>query len=303
VALPIAAGQPVIVFAGPKDPAVLEAASARASAETGKTVDLTEMINYGFFSWFVRPVIPVIDGALRMTNLVTHNYGWSIIIVTTLFNLLFFPLKYKSSVAMKRAAKLQPRMKELQTKMKGLKPTDPQFKELQKEQFALMKEGNPLGGCLPMLLQFPFFWAFFIYFTTAFSVRQEPWFGWVTDLTAPDPYYVLPIVMCAAQIGAMKITPMPSSDDPAMKIQRQLMTWVMPIMITYFFLVVAPSGLVLYWMTLNLVGIGIQVVINRMMPPDLATPDVDPKAGKPSGKKRSKKGKDKAEAVLVGSEK
>src|SRR5690606_35218737 len=127
----------------------------------GAPVDLNDLINYGWFGFLVRPLIPVIDTALDWTNKITHNYGWSIIIVTTLFNLLFFPLRYKSSVAMKRAAKLQPRMKELQAKMKKYKATDPQFKELQQEQLALMKEGNPLGGCLPMLIQFPFFWAFF----------------------------------------------------------------------------------------------------------------------------------------------
>jgi YidC/Oxa1 family membrane protein insertase len=228
--------------------------------------------------------------------MITGNYGWSIVIVTTLFNLLFFPLRYKSTVSMKRAAKLQPRMKELQEKIKKYKPTDPQYKELQTEQMALMKEGNPLGGCLPMLVQFPFFWAFFVYFTTTFVVRQQPWILWVKDLTAPDPYYILPILMCIAQIGSTMIMPMPQSDDPAMKMQRRLMTWVMPVVITYFFLVAAPSGLVLYWMTLNLVGIGVQYAINKMMPPDVQT-SATPADGGPG--KKSKKSASSAE--LVGS--
>jgi YidC/Oxa1 family membrane protein insertase len=112
----------------------------------------------------------------------------------------------------------------------------------------------------------PFFWAFFVYFTTSFDVRHTPWLGWVTDLSAPDPYYILPVLMCGAQIGSTMITPMPASDDPAMRFQRTLMTWVLPVVFTYFFLVAAPSGLVLYWMTLNLVGIGSQFLINRIMP-------------------------------------
>ncbi len=241
--------------------------------------------------------MPVIDTALHWTNVITSNYGWSIIIVTALFNLVFFPLRYKSSVSMKRAAKLQPQMKELQAKMKKYKPTDPQFKELQTEQMALMKQGNPLGGCLPLLLQFPFFWAFFTYFSTSFVVRKQPWIGWVHDLTAPDPYYILPVLMCAAQIGSMLITPMPNSDDPAMKMQRRLMTWVMPIAFTYFFFITAPSGLMLYWMTLNLVGIGIQYVINKMMPPDVQG------AIEPPAKTSKKSSKNPPAAELVGSEK
>ena len=299
VAIPVDAGKPVHVFVGPKDQDLLDEVSTRASETIGARVDYSDLINYGFFAWLVRPIMPVIDFALQATNKITGNYGWSIVIVTTLFNLLFFPLRYKSSVAMKRAAKLQPRMKELQEKLKKFKPTDPQFKEIQQEQMALMREGNPLGGCLPMLVQFPFFWAFFVYFTSTFLVRQQPWFGWVQDLTAPDPYYVLPVVMCAAQIGATMLMPMPQTDDPAMKMQRTLMTWVMPVFITYFFLVAAPSGLVLYWLTLNVVGIGMQYAINKMLPQDVKEPPQS-KAGK--GAKKSDKGKPSS-GELVSSEK
>ncbi len=297
VSIPVSNGKLMRVFVGPKDPHVFDAVNARAKTELGAAIDLSGLINYGWFGFLVRPIIPIIDWALQLTNRLTGNYGWSIIVVTAIFNLLFFPLRYKSSVSMKRAAKLQPRMKDLQERMKKVKPTDPAFKELQSEQFALMKEGNPLGGCLPLLLQFPFFWAFFVYFTTSFVVRKQPWVGWVHDLTAPDPHYVLPVLMCAAQIGSMLVMPMPNSDDPVMKMQRRLMTWVMPIVFTYFFFVAAPSGLMLYWMTLNLAGIGIQFAINKMMPPDLK--DVPVPVPAASGKK-SKKG---GSRELVGSEK
>ena len=95
--------QPLAVFVGPKDPNVLDAVSKRASEVVGAPVDYADLVNYGFFSFVVRPIVPAIDAALAWTNNITHNYGWSIIIVTTLFNLLFFPLRYKSSKAMKRA--------------------------------------------------------------------------------------------------------------------------------------------------------------------------------------------------------
>lgn len=288
VSLPFVSGRPVHIFVGPKDPGVLEAVGERATRLVGAPTDYSNLINYGFFAFLIRPIIPVIDLCLRATNQVTGNYGWSIIIITALFNFLFFPLKYKSSVAMKRAAKLQPRMKELQEKMKKVKPNDPEFRDLQREQIDLMKQGNPLGGCLPLLLQFPFFWAFFIYFTTSFIVRQQPWVGWIHDLTSPDPFYILPIIMCVTQIGSMFITPMPASDDPAMKFQRTLMTWVMPVVFTYFFFLAAPTGLVLYWMTLNLVGIATQQVINRMMPPDVVENDQAPTGGSKKAKNAKK---------------
>lgn len=299
ILVPVESGKAAHVFVGPKDLDLLPVVSQRAAETVGGGVDYTELINYGYFSWLVKPIIPVINYALKTTNKITANYGWSIVIVTILFNLLFFPLRYKSSVAMKRAAKLQPRMKELQEKLKKYKPADPQFKEVQSEQMALMKEGNPLGGCLPMLIQFPFFWAFFVYFTTTFDVRRQPWIGWIQDLTAPDAYYILPVVMCVAQIGATLLMPMPQSDDPAMKMQRTLMIWVMPVFITYFFLVAAPSGLVLYWLTLNVVGIGMQYAINRMMPPDLQQAPATGGKG-PKSKKESKKA---TPTELVGNEK
>jgi YidC/Oxa1 family membrane protein insertase len=131
-----------------------------------------------------------------------------------------------------------------------------------------MRQGNPLGGCLPLLLQLPIFWAFFNYFTTSFVVRQQPFFAWVRDLSSHDPYYVLPVVMCAAQIGSTMLTPMPNSDDPALKMQRTLMTWVMPVVFAVFFFASAPSGLMLYWLTTNVAGIGIQLAINKLLPPD-----------------------------------
>jgi len=287
--VPVPVGGQLYGFVGPKDHKSLQAASERATAALGTPVNFDELINYGWFAFLVRPLISPIDQALRFVDRFTGNYGVAIIIVTAFVNLLFFPLRYKSTISMRRAAKLQPRMKELQAKMKKVKMDDPEYRKLQAEQMDLMRQGNPLGGCLPLLLQLPIFWAFFNYFTTSFVVRQQPFFGWVSDLSSHDPYYVLPVVMCAAQIGSTMLTPMPNSDDPALKMQRTLMTWVMPIVFAVFFFASAPSGLMLYWLTTNVAGIGIQLAINKMLPPD---PQDQNGAGEQSGK-GSGKGKKK----------
>jgi len=168
---------------------------------------------------------------------------------------------------MKKAAKHQPRMKELQERMKKLKENPKKYErelqQLQTEQLALMKEANPLGGCLPMILQLPIFWAVYLYLGSSLDVRHAPWVLWLQDLSRPDPLKILPIVMCVTMIASTKLTPQPASADPSMKMQRVMMTWLMPIMLTWLFFLSAPSGLVLYWMVSNLVGVLIQLWINR----------------------------------------
>src|ERR1041385_7565659 len=126
-----------------------------------------------------------------------------------------------------------------------------------------MKEANPLGGCLPLLLQLPIFWSVYMYLGMSLDVRHAQWLGWVHGLSKPDPLKILPIVMCVSMIASTKFTPQPANADPAMKMQRVMMTWLMPVMLTYFFFLSAPSGLVLYWMVSNLVGVGIQLLINK----------------------------------------
>jgi YidC/Oxa1 family membrane protein insertase len=158
-------------------------------------------------------------------------------------------------------------MKELQERMKKLKENPKKYErelqQLQTEQLALMKEANPLGGCLPMILQLPIFWAVYLYLGSSLDVRHAPWVLWLQDLSRPDPLKILPIVMCVTMIASTKLTPQPASADPSMKMQRVMMTWLMPIMLTWLFFLSAPSGLVLYWMVSNLVGVLIQLWINR----------------------------------------
>jgi YidC/Oxa1 family membrane protein insertase len=168
---------------------------------------------------------------------------------------------------MKKAAKHQPKLKELQERMKKLKDNpkknERELAELQQQQVAIMKEANPLGGCMPLLLQMPIFWAVYLYLGSSLDVRHQPWIGWLHDLSKPDHLYILPILMCVTMIASTQLTPQPPATDPSMKMQRVMMTWLMPIMLTWFFFFSAPSGLVLYWMVSNIVGVLIQLIINK----------------------------------------
>lgn len=256
--VPITSGVSNQVFVGPKDRSVLD----KVSAEWGTGVDLEDLIDYGMLSFMVKPLIPVIAWGLGALNALFGNYGWSIIVFTIIINIFLFPLRWKSSVAMKKAQKMQPQMKALQEKMKKVKKDDPEYQKLQAEQVQLMKEGNPLGGCLPMLLQMPIFWAIFVMLTISLDVRHAYWFGWIRDLSAADPLHILPIIMCITMVAQSALTPTPT--DPQQKMQKAMMTWVMPIALTAFFFWSAPSGLVLYWMFSNVVGVGQQFLINKM---------------------------------------
>ena len=261
VAVPVRGSSDTHIFVGPKDMGLLAQVSQQLNANLGALID------YGMFSFIVRPVIPGLAWALKGLARQFANYGWAIVAVTVLINLVLSPLRFYSSKKMKKAAKHQPRMKELQDRMKKLKENPKKYErelqELQTEQLALMKEANPLGGCMPLLLQMPIFWAVYLYLSSSLDVRHAPWTLWIHDLSRPDPFKLLPIIMCVTMIASTMLTPQPPSADPSMKMQRIMMTWLMPIMLTYFFFFSAPSGLVLYWMVSNVVGVAIQLFINR----------------------------------------
>ena len=275
-ALPVGPNSALHIFVGPKDREMLATAGRDLGANLGALID------YGLFSFAVRPIVPALAWALNRLRGLFGNYGWAIVGVTVMINLLLSPLRFYSSKKMKKAAKHQPRMKELQDRMKKLKENPKKYErelqELQQEQLALMKEANPLGGCAPMILQLPIFWAVYLYLGSSLDVRHAPWIFWIQDLSRPDPLKILPIVMCVTMIASTKLTPQPQSADPSMKMQRIMMTWLMPIMLTWLFFLSAPSGLVLYWMVSNLVGVLIQLWINRK------TADLTVPAGTSSGK-------------------
>jgi YidC/Oxa1 family membrane protein insertase len=275
------------VYAGPKDLNLLSQVSVNFGLSKNGS-HLEDIVSYGWLNWIsflVKPIAQFMLNALRYINNFTHNFGWSIVILTIVLNMFFFPLRWKSSVMMKRAAAMQPKMKDLQERMKKLDKNDPRFLDLQKEQISLMKEGNPLMGCLPLLLQTPFFMAVFAILTVSIEVRNAPFFGWLTDLSSPDPYWILPIVMCVTMIAQQALTP--TTADPVQK----KVGYLMPVIFSWF-LISAPAGLVLYWMVTNLVGVAQQVIINRLnptKPPAAAnTSDID-KPGQKSAKKKKTK--------------
>ena len=258
--VPITAdGSRTVVYVGPKDHYLLRRTSQEVGAKVERTLDLGGLINYGFGGSIARPIAERLLWCIKKLYELTGSYGAAIILFTMIIYSAFFPLKWRSSKAMKKAQKLAPKMKELQEKIKGMKQSDPRLKELQIEQLRLMKEGNPLGGCLPLLIQMPFLFALYRAITISLDFRQAG-FLWLSDLSAPEPYLIhfLPILMAVTMVVLQLITPAPSADP----MQRKMMAIGMPIFMLYI-LWSAPSGLLLYWLVGNIVGFTQQFLINR----------------------------------------
>jgi YidC/Oxa1 family membrane protein insertase len=270
-------GTPAYLFAGPKDHDQLEETGALISGNLqGRQVDLGKLIDYGWTGRITKPLAAPILWSINYLNKLTGSFGIAIILFTIIIYMLFFPLKWRSSKSMRKAQKLAPQMKELQEKIKGMKQNDPRLKELQMEQLRLMKEGNPLGGCLPLLIQMPFLIALYVAITISIDFRQSS-FLWVPDLSAADPIRLLPILMAVSMLVLQLITPAPSADP----LQRKMMAVIMPVMMLYI-LWSAPAGLLVYWLVGNLVGFGQQMLINRLLKSeedDEPQPPVKGKAG------------------------
>ena len=271
------------LYTGPKDHDQLQAMSAEISQSLpGRRIDLENLIDYGITGFITRPLAAPILASIQYFNRLTGSYGVAIILFTVIIYTLFFPLKWRSSKSMKKAQKLAPRMKELQEKIKGMKQSDPRLKELQMEQLRLMKEGNPLGGCLPLLIQMPFLIALYIAITISIDFRQSS-FLWIPDLSAADPIKLLPILMAASMLVLQLITPAPSADP----LQRKMMAVIMPVMMLYI-LWSAPAGLLVYWLVGNLVGFGQQMLINRLIKSKDDEEPQPPEKGKASTQPKKK---------------
>src|SRR2546428_13037978 len=215
--------------------------------------------------------MPIVRSIQKLQSL-TGSYGVAIMLVTIFIYSLFFPLKWQSSRKMKKAQKYAPRMKELQEKLKGMKQTDPRMKELQMEQLRLMKEANPLGGCLPLLIQMPFLFALYTALTISIDFRQAT-FLWIPDLSGPEPYIlsfirILPILFTSSMIFLQLLTPQPSADP----LQRKMMAVGMPLFMLYI-LWSAPAGLLLFLFVGNIVGFLQQIMINKMTKGETPPPD------------------------------
>lgn len=234
------------LYAGPKEFETLK----------GLGVGLEDTIDFGWFifgSWdMVKAVAKPLFAVLQFLHGYTQNYGVAIVLLTVGIKLLFAPLQYKSYKSMKEMQLLQPKVLALQNKYKDDRD------RLNRELIKLYRDHkvNPVGGCLPMLLQMPVFVALFNVLYMTIELRQAPFILWVTDLSVPDPYYVLPILMGVTMVIQQKITP--TTMDPT---QAKIML-LLPAFMTLLFLNFA-SGLVLYWFTNNLLTIGQQFITDR----------------------------------------
>ena len=212
---------------------------------------LERSIDFGFFAQLGRFVLKVLD----KIHSVTGNWGWSIILLTMMIQLAMFPLTYKSLKATSAMRRLQPEIAKLQQRH-AKEPT-----RLNTEMMELYKKhgANPLGGCLPMLVQMPVFVALYNALRNAWELHGASWIFWIHDLSAKDPYYVLPLVMGALMFAQNKLNPA-AGVDPA---QQQMMTF-MPIIFTVMFMNF-PSGLVLYWLTNSLVSTLQQLALRKRL--------------------------------------
>jgi len=275
------------LYAGPKEYDTLKALN----------LGLEDTIDFGWFiygSWsIVKAVAKPIFYVLRTINEVTHNFGVTIILLTVGIKLLFVPLQYKSYKSMKEMQLIQPKVVALQSKYKDDR------ERLNRELIKLYRDHkvNPVGGCLPMLLQMPVFVALFNILYMTIDLRQAPFLLWITDLSVQDPYYVLPIIMGVSMVVQQKI--MPTTMDPT---QAKIML-LMPAFMTILF-VTFPAGLVLYWLTNNVLTIAQQFVTDRYVykqptfssPSESAASGLDDESQKSAGKRKKDKGSEKAEA-------
>lgn len=267
------------LFAGPKEYDTLK----------GLNAGLEDTIDFGWFiygSWgIVKAVAKPLFYVLRFINESTHNYGFTIILLTVAIKLFFVPLQYKSYKSMKEMQLIQPKVVALQAKYKDDR------ERLNRELIKLYRDHkvNPVGGCLPMLLQMPVFVALFNILYMTIDLRQAPFILWVKDLSVQDPYYVLPIIMGVSMVIQQKI--MPTTMDPT---QAKIML-LLPAFMTILF-VTFPAGLVLYWLTNNVLTITQQFVTDRYIykQPTFSTPPESDAAGDGNGQKSpGKRKKDK----------
>ncbi len=227
-------------YIGPKEFTVLKKINPK----------LTDVIEYGFFTFISKPLFVL----LSYIHGFLGNWGWSIVALTLLIRLVLFPLTYKGMVSMNKMKMLAPKMKELQVKYKGDKQKlNAHMMELYKKHGA-----NPMGGCLPMILQIPVFYGIYRVLQNTVELKGAPWIFWIHDLAVMDPYFILPVLMGASMFLQQRLAPNNFTDKTQEKIMKFL-----PLVFTFFF-VTFPAGLTLYWFVSNLASIGQQFFVNNM---------------------------------------
>jgi len=225
-------------YIGPKDEKTLKAINP----------ELTDAIEFGWFTFLATPFFKV----LLWINDYVGNWGWAIILFTLLVKIVLFPLSYKGMMSMQKLKDLAPKMKEIKEKHKD----DPAKMNAQMMEMYKKHGANPMGGCLPLILQIPVFFALYRVLLNADELQGAPWILWIENLAVMDPYFVLPILMGASMWFQQKITPTNFTDP----LQEKIFKWF-PIIMTVFF-IYFPSGLVLYWLVNNIFTIAQQYFIN-----------------------------------------
>jgi YidC/Oxa1 family membrane protein insertase len=229
-------------FFGPKQSKILE------------KYGFDSTMQYGFFGFIARFLLE----ALIWVNTYTKNYGFAIIVLTIIIKIVLYPLQHKSIVSMKKMQKVQPKTEAIKNKYKKARSDPEQRQKMNVEMMKLYKqEGiNPMGGCLPIVLQLPILWGFYGLLSRAIELRGAPFIWWIHDLSGKDPYYITPILMTATMFIQQAITP--TTVDPAQK--RMFM--IMPLVFGWIFKEF-PSGLVLYWLVQNVLTIVQQMIMNK----------------------------------------
>lgn len=255
------------LFVGPKDVDTLRKVNPK----------LEQIVDFGWFAIIAKPLFLILH---FLNDQYVHNYGWSIILITVIINVLLFPLKLTNMKSMKKMQRLQPQIAVINEKYKNIPMRDPRQQQKNQETMDLYKKNgaNPVGGCLPLLIQMPFLFAFYKVLSVSIEMRSASWY-WVHDLSQPELGMLgirfLPLLLIATGFLMQKMTPT-AGGDPA----QQKMMQFMPLMMGFFFWK-ASSGLVLYWLTGNLVGILQQWFFNKTMTPAevLPVPKVTRKSG------------------------
>jgi YidC/Oxa1 family membrane protein insertase len=244
------------VFAGPKVISVLTSVKSTSANGTETGPNLEPILNFGWFGWIAKPLFVV----LRFTyDHVVPNWGWSILILTLLLNLLMLPTRITMMKSALKMQRIQPEMQQIKEKYKKYKATDPRRQDMNKEIMELQRrEGvNMFGGCLPMLIQYPLLYGFYEMLENVIELRHAHWF-WLHDLAAPDALHILPIFVILTMFTTSYLSPSPGV-DPA---QQKMMAFMMPLMFGFIMLNIG-SGVALYWAASNLITTGMQIIMNR----------------------------------------
>jgi len=248
------------LFVGPKDIDLLKRINPK----------LEQVVDFGWLAFLAKPLFLIVN---YVNDTMVHNFGWAIVVVTIAINFILFPLKLSNMKSMRKMQALKPQIDQINARYKNVGIRDPKKGEQNEEVMGLYKKHgvNPMGGCLPMLLQMPFFFAFYKVFTVSVEMRGAPWL-WVSDLSQPEHWEIkiLPLVMIASQFIMQKMTPQ-AGGDPA----QQKMMMFMPLVFGFMFYNF-PSGLVLYYLTSNLVSMGQQWFFNKTSMANLAAESIGP---------------------------